>query len=66
MSRSTLRRIRRLRAASAPVIAELHRRESKWEESLPSLAHDHLLSVIALFQYGEPRGGDYFRPIYMI
>jgi len=63
MSRSTLRRIRRLRAASAPVI---HRRENKWEESLPSLAHDHLLSVIALFQYGEPRGGDYFRPIYMI
>jgi hypothetical protein len=55
MSRSTLRRIRRLTADAAPVIAELDRRKSEWENSLPSLAEDHLLRIIAVFQYGEPR-----------
>jgi hypothetical protein len=55
MSRSTLRRVRRLKAQAAPIIAELDRRKSEWENSLPSLAEDHLLRIIAVFQYGEPR-----------
>jgi hypothetical protein len=55
MSRSTLRRIRRLTADAAPVIAELERRQSEWVKSLPLLAENHLLRIIAVFQYGEPR-----------
>ena len=55
MSRCTLRRIRRLKATAAPIIAELDRRRREWKESWPSLAQDHLLRVIAVFQYGEPR-----------
>jgi len=54
MSRFTLRRIRRLRADAAPVIAELGRRRRDWANSLPRLAEDHLLSVIIVFRYGEP------------
>jgi hypothetical protein len=46
MSRSTLRRIRRLKADAAPIIAE-------WKKSLPSLAEDHLLRIIAVVQYGS-------------
>jgi hypothetical protein len=53
MSRSTLRKVRRLKAVTAPLIADLDRRKSEWEESLPFLARDHLLRVIAVFQYGE-------------
>jgi hypothetical protein len=55
MSRSTLRRIRRLKADYAPTIAEYKRRKNEWKESLPSNAEDHLLRIIALFEYGDPR-----------
>src|ERR1700694_4905859 len=56
MSRSnTLRRIRRLRADAAPIIAELDRRKSDWAKSVPFFAENHLLRIIAVFQYGEPR-----------
>src|SRR6266849_911847 len=55
MSRYTLRRIRRLRAEAAPIIAELERRKSDWTKSLPSLAENHLLRIIAVFQYGDPQ-----------
>jgi hypothetical protein len=55
MSRSTLRRIRRLRADAEPVIAELGRRTSDLMRSAPILAEDHLLRVIGVFRYGEPR-----------
>jgi hypothetical protein len=55
MSRSTLRRIRRLSADAAPVIAELERRTSELIDSAPILAEDHLPRVIGVFRYGEPR-----------
>ena len=55
MSRSTLRRIRRLQADYAHIIAEYERRKNKWIRSIPSLAVDHLLRIIAVFQYGDPR-----------
>jgi len=55
MSRSTLRRIRRLRDAAKPVIAELDRRKKAFVDSIPSLAEKHLLRVIIVFRYGEPR-----------
>jgi len=55
MSRSTLRRIRRLKADYAPTIAEYERRKKEWKESLPSEAEDHLLRIIAVFEYGDPR-----------
>ena len=55
MSRSTLRKVRRLKAVTAPLIADLDRRKSEWEESLPFLALGHLLRIIAVFQYGQPQ-----------
>ena len=55
MSRSTLRRIRRLRDAAKPVIAELDRREKAFLDALPTPAEEHLLRVIIVFRYGEPR-----------
>ncbi len=55
MSRSTLRRVRRLKADHAHTIAEYERRKNEWEESRPSLAVDHLLRIIVVFQYGDPR-----------
>jgi hypothetical protein len=55
MSRSTLRRIRRLRDAAKPVIAELDRRKKEFADSIPTLAEEHLLRVIIVFRYGEPR-----------
>jgi hypothetical protein len=55
MSRSTLRRIRRLQADYAHIIAEYERRKNEWIRSIPSLAVDHLLRIIAVFQYGDPR-----------
>jgi hypothetical protein len=55
MNGSKLRRIRRLKADHAHTIAEYERRKKEWEESLPSLAVDHLLRIIAVFQYGDPR-----------
>ena len=56
MSRSTLRAIRRLKAAHAPIIEEYERRRREWRESvLPRWAEEHLLRVIAVFQYGEPQ-----------
>jgi hypothetical protein len=55
VSRSTLRRIRCLRADAEPVIAELERRTSDLMRSAPILAEDHLLKVIGVFRYGEPR-----------
>jgi hypothetical protein len=51
-----LRRIRRLKAYAAPLIAERNRREKYWKEKeAPRLAEDHLLRVILVFRYGEPR-----------
>jgi hypothetical protein len=50
-----LRQIRRLKAYAAPLIAERNRRKKEWEDSLPPLAEDHLLRVILVFRYGEPR-----------
>ena len=50
MSRS-VRTIRRLRAA----VAKLDRNERHLEIQLPHLAEDHLLRVITVFRYGEPR-----------
>jgi hypothetical protein len=64
MSGSTLRRVRRLKAQAGPIIAELGRRKSEWENSLPSLAEDHLLRIIAVFQYGEPRIDEALAPAY--
>jgi len=55
MNGSTLRRIRRLKADHAHTIAEYERRKEEWKESLPSLAVDHLLRIIAVFQYGDPQ-----------
>jgi hypothetical protein len=55
MSLSKLRQIRRLKTLAAPVIAERDRRVKEWMESLPSLAEKHLLRVILVFRYGEPR-----------
>jgi hypothetical protein len=55
MSRSTLRRIRRLRDAAKPVIAELDRRKKAFANSIPTQAEEHLLRVIIVFRYGEPR-----------
>jgi hypothetical protein len=55
MNGSKLRRIRRLKADHAHTIAEYERRKKEREESLPSLAVDHLLRIIAVFQYGDPR-----------
>ena len=55
MSRSTLRRVRRLKADHAHTIAEYERRKKEWEELRPSLAVDHLLRIIVVFQYGDPR-----------
>jgi hypothetical protein len=55
MNGSKLRRIRRLKADHAHTIAEYERRKKEWEKSLPSLAVDHLLRIIAVFQYGDPR-----------
>jgi hypothetical protein len=52
MSRSTLRRIRRLRDRAAPLIAE---REHWFEKIAPRLAEDHLIRAILVFRYGEPR-----------
>ena len=52
MSRSTLRRVRRLKADHAHTIAEYERRKN---ERNKSLAVDHLLRIIAVFQYGDPR-----------
>jgi hypothetical protein len=48
---STLRRIRRLRNNAEAVIGKYKR---YWND-LPSLAEDHLLRVITVFRYGEPR-----------
>jgi hypothetical protein len=50
MSRS-VRTIRRLRAA----VAKLDRNERDLHVQLPQLAEDHLLRVITVFRYGEPR-----------
>src|SRR5262249_42078491 len=50
MSRS-LRTIRRLRDA----VAKLDRNERRFESQLPYIAEDHLLRVITVFRYGEPR-----------
>lgn len=55
MSRATLRRIRRLNKKAAPVIAELGRRQKAFVESIPSQAEEHLLMVIWIFRYGDPR-----------
>jgi hypothetical protein len=56
MSRpTTLRRIRRLKADYAHTIAEYERRKKEWEELRRSLAVDHLLRIIVVFQYGDPR-----------
>jgi hypothetical protein len=56
MSRSTLRRIRRLRDRAAPLIAECDRRQKHWWEKIaPRLAEDHLIRAILVFRYGEPR-----------
>src|SRR5947199_7567631 len=55
MGRSNLRSIRRLKADAAPVFVELDRRVSEWKKSLPSLAEDHMLRVVAVFRYGGPR-----------
>ena len=55
MSRSTLRRIRRLTNAAKPLIEERDRRQKAFEDSLPTLAEEHLLKVIIIFRYGEPR-----------
>jgi hypothetical protein len=55
VSRSTLRRIRRITKAAGPVLAELDRRRRNWEDSLRTLAQEHLLRVILVFRYGEPR-----------
>jgi hypothetical protein len=56
MSRSKLRQIKRLRADAAPLIAERDRRRKHFSEKIaPRLAEDHLLRVILVFRYGEPR-----------
>src|SRR5258708_42442 len=55
MSRSTLRRVRRLKADHAHTIAEYERRKNEREKSRPSLAVDHLLRIIVVFQYGDHR-----------
>src|SRR5262245_5255019 len=55
MSLAKLRQIRRLKARAAPVIAEHDRRAKEWMESFPSIAEEHLLRVILVFRYGEPR-----------
>jgi hypothetical protein len=55
MSRSTLRKVRRLKAAAAPVIAELERRKAAWEASKHLSAQNHLLRVIAVFFDGNAR-----------
>jgi hypothetical protein len=55
MNGSTLRRIRRLKADHAHTIAEYERRKKELEKSVPSLAVDHLLRIIVVFQYGDPR-----------
>jgi hypothetical protein len=55
MSRSTLKKIRRLKAAAMPIIAELERRIKAWEESMPLLAEEHLLRIIAVFFDGNAR-----------
>ena len=54
MSRATLRRIQRLTAEAAPAIAELaRRREFKSEKG--KWAQSHLLALVAISRYGEPR-----------
>jgi hypothetical protein len=55
MSRSTLRRIRRLHADSRSTVKELERRKSEWEDLARYWAREHLLKVIALSRYGQPR-----------
>src|SRR5262245_21945554 len=55
MGRSKLRQIRRLKAYAAPLIAERNRRQKEREDSLPSEAENHLLRVVLVFRFGEPR-----------
>jgi len=52
MSRSLLRRVHRLVADAAPIIAEVERHR---RDGLLFLAIDHLLRVVAVFRYGEPK-----------
>jgi hypothetical protein len=55
MGDSTLRRVRRLTAVAAPLIAELERRRNEWRRLVPEQARNHLLAIVAVFRYGEPR-----------
>jgi hypothetical protein len=51
MRQSALRRMRRLRALAETVIAK-----QRWYGNyLPDLAEEHLLRVIAVFRFGDPR-----------
>jgi len=55
MSRVTLRRIRRLKAEAAPAIAELARHHQNFKTRKVSWAASHLMAIVAIFRYGEPR-----------
>jgi hypothetical protein len=51
-----LRQIKQLKAATAAFIAKRNRvKKYVHAEIYPRLAEDHLLRVILVFQYGEPR-----------
>jgi hypothetical protein len=45
----------RLAADAGPFLAALERGKREWEDLLPARAEDHLLRIIAVFRYGDPR-----------
>ena len=55
MSRATLRRAKRLKSDAAPAIAAMARKYRDYENSYNVSARDHLLEIIAVCRYGEPR-----------
>jgi hypothetical protein len=51
-----LKRVNRLKERAGPLIAERNRRDKYWFENIvPRQAEEHLLRLILVFRYGNPR-----------
>jgi hypothetical protein len=55
MSRALRQKLRRLKAEAAPVIAAREQYERGGDENLRVVAKRHLLRVIAVYRYGDPK-----------
>jgi len=64
MSRALKRKIDRLKADAAPVFAARMANYRRWKEEQASDARRHLLRVVAVFRFGEPKPNEPLRLAY--